>query len=220
MKLLSVNVALPQEIEINGKPVLTGIYKLPVANRVWLGKLSLAGDGQADLEVHGGEHQAAYAYPHEHYAHWAAQLGRDRLPFGTFGENLTTGGLLETEVNVGDVLQIGDATVQVTLPRLPCFKFAHKIGRPDLLKAFLHSGHSGFYLRVLTEGEVGAGDAISVLRRDSAGITIRAALGMQRLGEGDAQSLRRALAIESLAPGLRHDFEKRLAATSDEARAT
>lgn len=212
MKLLSVNIALPQEIEINGKPVLTGIYKLPVAGRVWLGRLSLAGDGQADLTVHGGEHQAAYAYPHEHYAHWQSVLGRNALPPGTFGENFTVSGLLETEVIVGDVLQIGGATVQDTLPRLPCFKFGHKIGRPALIKDFLHSGRSGFYLRVLAEGDVGAGDEITVLRRDPAGISIRTALGLQRLGEGDAELLRRALTIDSLAPGLRHDFEKRLAA--------
>jgi MOSC domain-containing protein YiiM len=212
MKLLSVNVALPQEIEVNGTRVLTGIYKLPVAGRVRLGRLGLDGDGQADLTVHGGEHQAAYAYPHEHYAHWQNVLGRDALPPGTFGENFTTSGLLETGVNVGDVLQIGAATVQVTLPRLPCFKFGHKIGRPALIKEFLHSGFSGFYLRVLTEGEVGAGDDIAVLRRDPAGLTIRAALGLQRLGEGDAAQLRRALSIDSLAAPLRHDFEKRLAA--------
>jgi len=211
MKLLSVNVAQPQEIEMNGRPVLTGIYKQPVARRVRLGKLSLDGDGQADLTVHGGEHQAAYAYPIEHYAHWQAVLGRDALPPGTFGENLTIRGLLEDEVRVGDIVEIGGAVVQVTMPRLPCFKFAHKVGRPDILKEFLHSGRSGFYLRVLTEGEVGAGDDITMLERDAAGITVRVALGLQKLQEGDAGQLRRALAIPSLAPLLRGDLEKRLA---------
>ncbi|MGB8170702.1 MAG: MOSC domain-containing protein [Chthoniobacteraceae bacterium] len=164
------------------------------------------------LEVHGGEDQAAYLYPSEHYPHWQSVLGRDALPPGTFGENFTTTGLLETEVNVGDVLQIGSAIVQVTLPRLPCFKFGHKVGRPALIKEFLRSGYSGFYLRVLTEGEVGAGDDITLLRRDPVCISIREALGLQRLGEGDASTLRRALSIESLAPALRHDFERRLAA--------
>lgn len=212
MKLLSVNVALPQEVEINGKPVSTGIYKLPVPGRIWLGKLGLAGDGQADLTVHGGEHQAAYSYPFEHYAHWQSVLGRESFPHGTFGENFTVTGLLEDEVCVGDILRIGDAVVQVTLPRLPCFKFAHKIGEPTILKEFLQSGRSGFYHRVLTEGEVGAGDAIELLQRDSAGVTIRSALGMQRLGEGDPETLRRALGIPSLAPGLKRDLEKRLAA--------
>lgn len=212
MKLLSVNIAQPQEVEINGRPVLTGIYKQPVSRRVRLGKLTLEGDGQADLTVHGGEHQAAYAYPIEHYAHWQAVLGRDTLPHGTFGENFTTRGLLEDEVRVGDVVQIGGAVVQVTMPRLPCFKFAHKVGRPEILKEFLHSGRSGFYLRVLTEGEVGAGDDIAMLERDPVGITIRVALGLQKLQEGDAGQLRQALAIPSLAPLLRTDLEKRLAA--------
>jgi MOSC domain-containing protein YiiM len=211
MKLLSVNIAQPQEIEINGRPVLTGIYKQSVPHRVRLGRLTLEGDGQADHTVHGGEHQAAYAYPIEHYAHWQAWLGRDSLPHGTFGENFTTRGLLEHELRVGDVVRIGGAVVQVTMPRLPCFKFAHKVGRPDILKDFLHSGRSGFYLRVLTEGEVGAGDDIAMLEQDPAGITIRTALGLQKLQEGDAAQLRRALAIPSLAPLLRNDLEKRLA---------
>jgi MOSC domain-containing protein YiiM len=214
MKLLSVCVALPRVVEINGRRVSTAIDKLPVGGRVWLGKLGLAGDGQADHKVHGGVHQAAYSYPVEHYAHWQAVLGVEALPHGTFGENFTTSGLLEDDVCVGDILRIGGAVVQVTLPRLPCFKFAHKIGRPDVLKAFLHSGRSGFYHRVLTEGEVGAGDAIERLERDPAGITIRAVLGLQKLGEGDAALLHRALAIQSLAPLLRRDLEKRLAVES------
>ncbi|HEY3899899.1 MAG TPA: MOSC domain-containing protein [Chthoniobacter sp.] len=211
MKLLSVNIGQPQEIEMNGRPVLTGIYKQPVFHRVWLGKFTLDGDGQADLTVHGGEHQAAYAYPIEHYAYWQAWLGRETLSHGTFGENFTTAGLLEEEVCVGDIIQIGGTVVQVTMPRLPCFKFAHKVGRPDILKEFLHSGYSGFYLRVLTEGEVGAGDGITIRERDPSGITVRMALGMQKLQEGDVAQLRRALAISSLAPLLRNDLEKRLA---------
>lgn len=215
MKLLSVNVALPKEVEINGRPVLTGIYKLPVPGRVWLGKLSLAGDGQADLNVHGGEHQAVYGYPVEHYPHWQNVLGRE-LPHGTFGENFTVSGLLESEVNVGDVLRIGGAVVQVTLPRLPCFKFGHKVGRPQILKEFLESGYSGFYLRVITEGEVGAGDEIEILQRDPAGVSIRAVLGLQRLGEGDASALRHALGIPTLAPILRRELEKRLESVSAE----
>ncbi len=214
MKLLSVNIAQPHEIEIGGRMVRTGIYKLPVADRVWLRKLGLDGDGQADLTVHGGEHQAAYAYPSEHYSHWQSVLGGGELPFGTFGENFTTSGLLEENVHVGDVLQIGGAVVQVTLPRLPCFKFAHKVGRPEILKEFLHSGRSGFYLRVLAEGEVGARDDITIVKREESGITVRSILGLQRLHEGGVAELRRALAIPSLAPLLRNDLEKRLAAES------
>jgi len=209
MKLISVNIALPREVEINGRPVSTGIYKLPAPGRVWLGRLGLAGDGQADLTVHGGEHQAAYSYPFEHYAHWQTVLGRDPFPCGTFGENFTISGLLEDDVCVGDILQIGSAVVQVTLPRLPCFKFGHKIGEPGILKEFLQSGRSGFYHRVLTGGEVGSGDPMAITHRDPAGISVRTALGLQRLGEGDAGLLRRALAIPTLAPLLRKDLEKR-----------
>lgn len=212
MKLISVNIGLPQEVEINGKPVLTGIYKTPTPNRLRLGRLTLVGDGQADLTVHGGEHQAAYSYPVEHYAHWESVLQRAPLAHGSFGENFTISGLLEDDVCVGDIWQVGGAVVQVTLPRLPCFKFGHRIGRPDILKEFLHSGRSGFYHRVLAEGEVGAGDVITVLERDPVGLTIRAALGLQKLGEGDDVLLRRALKIESLAPLLRRDIEARLAA--------
>ncbi len=136
--------------------------------------------------MHGGEHQAAYVYPIEHFEHWRQKLGWEQMPPGIFGENLTTSGLLETEVGVGDVLRIGGAVVQVTLPRLPCFGLAHKIGRPDLLKEFLHSGHSGFYLRVLTEGEVGAGDEIAFVERDPAASASARCSGLQRLQEGDA----------------------------------
>lgn len=210
MKLMSLNIALPQTVEINGKPVRTGIYKQPVAGRVRLGRLGLVGDGQADHTVHGGEHQAVYSYPIEHYAHWQQVLQSAALPFGTFGENFTISGWLEETVCVGDIWQIGAAQIQVTLPRLPCFKFGHKVGQPDILKEFLHSGHSGFYHRVLTEGLVGAGDEIKLVQRDSAGLTVRMALGLQKLGEGDEALVRRALQIPSLSPVLRRDLTARL----------
>ncbi len=202
---------MPREVEINGQTVLTGIYKEAVDGPVRLGRLTLEGDGQADLKVHGGEHQAAYSYPMEHYAHWAQVMGTTGFPPGMFGENFTLAGFLEDEVFIGDVWQMGTACVQVTMPRLPCFKFGHKIGRPAILKEFLHSGHSGFYHRVLQEGTVTAGDAIQVLERDPRGISVRKVLGMQKLGEGDADSITRALAIECLPPVLRHELEQRLA---------
>lgn len=210
MKLMSLNIALPQTVEIHGNPVRTGIYKQPVAGRVRLGRLGLAGDGQADLTVHGGEHQAVYSYPIEHYAHWQEVLQSAALPFGTFGENFTISGWLEETVCVGDIWQVGDAQIQVTLPRLPCFKFGHKVGKPDILKEFLHSGRSGFYHRVLTEGLVGAGDEIKLVQCDPAGLTVRMALGLQKLGEGDEPLLRRALQIPSLSPVLRRDLTARL----------
>lgn len=220
MKLLSVNVALPKEVEINGRPVMTAIYKEAVASPVWLGKLTLEGDGQADLSVHGGEYQAAYSYPVEHYAHWEQVVSASSTnssgagaPFapGMFGENFTISGGTETEVCIGDVWQIGQARLQVTMPRLPCFKFGHKIGRPQILKDFLHSGHSGFYHRVLQEGAVAAGDDIKLIDRDPRQITVRQILGMQKFNEGNAASIAKALEIDCLPPVLREELEHRLA---------
>lgn len=212
MQLLSVNVALPREVEINGRPVLTGIHKEAASGPVWLGRLTLAGDGQADLSVHGGEHQAAYSYPVEHYAHWERVTGGGPFRPGMFGENFTTQGALEDEVCVGDIWRIGaEARVQVTMPRLPCFKFGHKIGRPQILKEFLHSGFSGFYHRVLQEGPVAAGDEIRLVERDPHGFTVRRILGLQRLGEGNAASISQALEIDGLPPVLRGELERRLA---------
>ena len=210
MKLPSINVGLPQLVEINGKQVLTGIYKKPVDNRVWLNKLTLMGYGQADKSVHGEFHQIVYSYPLEHYKNWQSRLNLSDLIFGTFGENFTMTGLLEDEICVGDILQIGSAqtgaVVQVTMPRISCFKFDHKIGRPEALDEFLRSGRSGFYQRVLTEGEVGAGDAITLLERDPQGISIRTSLGLQKLEEGDHALLERALQVKSLTPLLRQIF--------------
>lgn len=213
MKLISVNVAMPSTVEINGNSVLTGIYKTPQNNRIWLSKTNLAGDGQADLTVHGGEFQTAYSYPIEHYAHWQQVLGKETLPYGTFGENFTVSGLLEDTVYIGDIFKIGDAIVQATMPRIPCFKFGYKVGRPDILQQFLTSGRSGFYHKVIEAGEVGAGDAVRLLEHDSQSISIRAALGLQKLQEGDRASLVHALRIKSLPPLLTDVFSQRLAET-------
>lgn len=217
MQLISLNIAEPKIVVIKNQPVLTGIYKLPVTRAVWLGKLGLVGDGQADKTVHGGVHQAVYTYPIEHYAYWQTTLSLPELPYGTFGENLTISGLNEDDIHVGDVLQIGEATIQVTMPRIPCFKFGHKIGRPDILEPFLMSGKSGFYQRVLTEGYVKAGDEISILERDPQAISIRTALILQKLAldllkENPENILKKALKVESLAPLLKEIYAQRLAA--------
>ena len=138
-----------------------------------VGATNLDGDGQADLTVHGGVDKAVYAYPLEHYAHWTAALGRDDLAPGRFGENLTTEGLLEDDVLVGDVLRVGSALLEVSQPRVPCFKLAARMGDPAFARPFLRSGRVGFYLRVLEQGELGAGDAIVRERRGEGGLSIR-----------------------------------------------
>ena len=167
MKVLSVNVGLPRLVEYNGEPVATGIFKEPVSGRVKVGKINLEGDRQADLRVHGGYYKAVYAYPSEHYDFWRAELPEMELPFAVFGENLTTSGILETDVIPGDRLRIGTANFIVTIPRYPCFKLGIRFGRKDILRRFARSGRSGFYLAIEKTGELESGDAIEFLSRET-----------------------------------------------------
>lgn len=210
MKLLSVNVSLPKTVSIDGRTYSTGIYKEAVSGRVHLGGMNLAGDGQGDLKNHGGEFQAVYCYPHEHYAFWAAELTRDDFAFGQFGENFTTQGLLESKVCVGDTFRIGAALIQVTQPRAPCYKLANKIGISGFDKTFLRANRSGFYVRVLEEGDVGAGDSIALISKDPVGMTVadvNAALYLDK----QPKEAERALKVEALSPGWKRSFEKLLA---------
>ena len=167
MKVLSVNVGLPRIVEYWGEPVSTGIYKEPVAGRVAVGEFNLAGDAQADLRVHGGYSKAVYVYPSEHYEFWKNELPEMDLPFGVFGENLTTLGLIETEACVGDRYRIGKAEFIVTEPRQPCFKLGIRFNRTDIIKRFAKSGRSGFYLAIEKTGDLGAGDEIEFLSREA-----------------------------------------------------
>lgn len=186
--------------------MLTGIFKEPVSGRVRVRRHSLEGDAQADLNVHGGgEYKAVYAYPFEHYAYWENALGRTGFAPGMFGENLTTSGLLEDSVNVGDILRIGSAVLQVTHPRTPCAKLAQKFERPQIIKEFLFSGRSGFYLRLVEEGDLGAGDEATLIHRNPAGVTIRALLGMTDLGESNPELAARAVNLDALPPSWRSD---------------
>ncbi len=211
MKIVSVNVGRPRLAVWNGQTVSTGIFKTPVGGRVMLRTLNLDGDRQADLNVHGGPSKAAYAYPSEHYEYWRGELPGVELPWGAFGENFTTEGLDEASVNVGDRFRVGDAEVTVTVPRLPCYKLGIKFGRADIVKRFMASGRTGFYLSVEREGEVGAGDEVELLGRDGNGVTIAEVFRLYALGEGDEEALRRAAAVASLPQGWREHFLQRLA---------
>lgn len=208
-RLLSVNVSLPKPVEHEGQLVWTGIFKEPVQGRVALRRLNLDGDRQADLSVHGGVDKAVYAYPVEHYDHWRRALGRD-LPLGQFGENLTVSGMLESAISIGDAYRIGAATVQVTQPRTPCFKLGIRMGDRRFLRPFLASGRTGFYLRVLEEGELGAGDAIEIVHRDPAGLTVAEVLRLAYEDREDIEGSRRAAAVEALSEGWRNMFRARL----------
>jgi MOSC domain-containing protein YiiM len=144
LKLLSVNVGMPREVDWHGRFVRTSIFKSPVLGSVRVATLNLEGDKQSDLTVHGGVHKAIYAYPSEHYLLWREELPDLDLPWGAFGENFTTEGLLEEAVHIGDRLRVGSAEFVVTQPRMPCFKLGIRFGRPEIVKRFLQSGRSGF----------------------------------------------------------------------------
>ena len=151
---------------------MTGIYKETISGRLMLRRLNLDGDGQADLRVHGGREKAVYVYPSEHYAFWRTELPGVPLPYGIFGENFTTEGLDERSVYIGDQYQIGNAVVEVTQPRMPCFKLGVRFRRPDIPQRFHASERCGFYLAVLREGDVGAGDVWERLVRSEHTVSV------------------------------------------------
>jgi MOSC domain-containing protein YiiM len=210
MELISVNVGLPREVSWKGKTVTTAIFKEPVQGRVLLRTLNLDGDRQADLSVHGGADKAVYFYPAEHYDYWLGELpGRD-LPWGSFGENFTTTGLLEDAVHVGDHLRIGSAEVVVTQPRLPCYKLGVKFGQPDMVKRFSNSRRTGFYVAVLKEGDVGAGDAIEWLGRDAHQIRVADITRLYLRDDEDLAKMRGALNVTALPEGWRNYFAQQI----------
>ncbi|MFH1070390.1 MAG: MOSC domain-containing protein [Candidatus Glassbacteria bacterium] len=215
MKLLAVCAGLPVEIEHDGKTVSTGIFKKAVAGRVMLRRGNLDGDRQADLANHGGEFKAAYAYPHEHYAFWQHQLGRNDFTWGQFGENFTVEGLTEESVLIGDVYRIGGAVVQVTQPRVPCFKLGIKLADPAFPRKFLASGKLGFYLRVVQEGEVGAGDPIKLVLRGKTGISVRRVWELVYCGIKSPEEALRAAEIELLSESWRKALAKLAASDPD-----
>ena len=209
-KLLSINVGRPRIVLRDGEPVSTAIFKDPVSGRVALKTLNLDGDRQADLTVHGGPTKAVYLYPSEHYPFWRSELPEMDLPFGMFGENFTSEGLRESETNIGDKFEIGTAVIQVTEPRMPCYKLGIKFGRTDILRRFLKSGRTGFYFAVLQEGEVGAGDEIRLLERDRAGVKVADITRLYSTEKENQELLKRAIAVEALPESWREFFEKRL----------
>jgi MOSC domain-containing protein YiiM len=198
MKVVSLNVAVPRTVVWKGHEVRTGIFKEPVEGPVIMRRLNLDGDRQADLTVHGGADKAVYAYPSEHYPLWKSELPGMVLPWGMFGENLTTEGLSEQKIHIGDKFRIGEAIVMATQPRTPCYKLALKFQRDDMLKRMLTNGRSGFYFAVVEQGVVQAGDAIERIHEDREGISVAEINALYRGGGKDANLLRRAANLEAL----------------------
>ena len=213
MKVVSLNVGLPRDVLWHGRPVTTGIYKQPVQGRVCLRTLNLDGDRQADLTVHGGAQKAIYCYPIEHYDYWKKELPGREVPIAIFGENFTTNGLTEDTVHLGDTFSVGSAEVVVTQPRLPCYKLGVRFQSDDMVKRFLPSGRSGFYLAVRREGEVAAGDEIKQIAQDPNAVPVSEITRLyitKRFNEEDAASLRRALQVAALPESWKDYFRDRL----------
>jgi MOSC domain-containing protein YiiM len=213
MKLISVSTGLPRETTWHGRTVTTGIFKRPVDGRVALRKLNLDGDRQADLTVHGGQYKAVYCYPIEHYDYWKKELAGRELPTAIFGENFTTEGLLEDSVHVGDQFSIGSAEVIVTQPRLPCYKLGVRFQSDHMVSQFLASGRTGFYFAVTREGEVGAGDEITVIARDPNRVSVSDLTRLyiaKRYGRDEVSSIQRASRVKALPESWKAYFQQRL----------
>ena len=212
MKVLSLNVGLPQRVPFHDREVTTSIFKSPVPGPLMLRRLNLDGDFQSDLEVHGGKNKAVYAYPSEHYDYWREQLPEYEFSLGNFGENLTTEELREQDACIGDVYRIGGATARVTQPRMPCYKLGIRFGRDDMVKRFLASGRSGIYFYVVEEGLVNVGDTIEKINAVPNGISnwdVNQAYA--NTGE-NIELARRIVEAQILPRGLHDDFVEMLAA--------
>ncbi|MER6463162.1 MOSC and FAD-binding oxidoreductase domain-containing protein [Streptomyces sp. NPDC001228] len=206
--LLSVNVGLPRDVPWQGRTVRTGAWKAPVSGRRMVRRLNVDGDGQGDLAGHGGEIRAVLVYQADSYRYWQKQLGRDDLSFGSFGENFTVDGLPDDEVCIGDRYRIGEAEFEVTQPRVTCYRVGMRLGEPAMAALLVAHHRPGFYLRVLTEGRVGAGDEITLVRRGPGELSVADTDALLYLPGRDPATLRRALEIPALSPGWQQSFRE------------
>jgi len=210
MKIVAISVGRPKEVQWRGRSVQTSIFKTPVSGRVHVTRLNIQGDEQSDLSVHGGAQKAVYAYPAEHYDFWRRELPDTELPWGAFGENFTTEGLLEDEVWIGDRYRVGNVELVVTQPRMPCYKLAIRFGRTDIVKRFLQSHRSGFYFAVEREGDLSPGDAIERFARDERRLTVADVVALYASDSANQPLLETASDHPSLPASWREYFRKRL----------
>lgn len=198
MRVVSVNVGLPREVQWKRMRVSTAIFKCPIDGTIPIRKLNLDGDRQADLTVHGGPSKAVYGYPVEHYDYWRSQLIHMPLGLGVFGENLTTHGLLEKDLYIGDRIRVGTAVLRVAQPRMPCYKLQIRFDRDDMTKLFAMSLRSGFYFAVIEEGQLTVGDPIEIIERDAHGISVAEVNGLYYAHSIDRDLLERTLNVPGL----------------------
>ena len=205
--LVSVNVGLPRDVPWRGKTVHTGIWKSPVDGPRRVRRLNIDGDGQGDLSGHGGEFRAIYVYQLASYRYWAEQMGRDDFGYGQFGENLTVTGLADDEVCIGDRYRIGDTVVEVTQPRVTCYRVGIRMNEPRMAALLTGSGRTGFYLRVVEEGTIEAGQDVLKLADGPEGMTVSEANALLYRSQHPRPALQRALRIPALSPGWRASFQ-------------
>src|SRR5262249_37097353 len=214
-RLLSVNVGLPKDVSWRGKTVFTGVYKDPVSGPRHVGRLNVDGDGQGDRAGHGGEERAGFVYQLESYRYWERELGRDDFAHGQFGENFTIEGLPDDEVCIGDRYQIGSGVFEVTQPRVTCYRVGIRMDDPRIPALLVSHRRPGFYLRVLEEGDVQAGDGILKLATGLEEMTVAEVDGLLYLPGHERRQLLRALRIPALGPGWRASFRALLEATPE-----
>jgi len=217
IEILSLNVGMPKQVQFQQKDVSTGIFKTATDEALYLSYLNFEGDGQGDLVHHGGREKAVCVYPYEHYPFWEDELKRP-LEYGALGENLTIKGLLETDVCIGDVFELGKAIVQVSQPRQPCYKLTIRHGVPDMLLKVQQTGYTGFYFRVLTEGVVSKDDGLSLLHRHPKEITVSFANRIMHREKDNIEGIKQILEVQELSLNWRNTFLKRLAGTKTDSR--
>jgi MOSC domain-containing protein YiiM len=207
MKLVSLNVGRPQEFNWMGKTVRTSIFKTPVTDRRKVSFLNIEGDEQSDLNVHGGINKAVYAYDISHYDHWKNILQREDWQHGMFGENLTTSGLVDEEVKIGDIYQIGTAKLQVIQPRFPCFKLNIRFGLPNMIERFMEEKRNGIYFKVFEEGTIQVNDEIKLVQPSPFNVTIPEYVDCYYSKGSDKSVLQKLLSIPDLPERHRTVFE-------------
>jgi MOSC domain-containing protein YiiM len=210
MRIQALNVSLPKVVVYKGEEVLTGIYKVSTAEPLMVRRLNIDGDEQADLTVHGGVDKAVYAFPAEHYSYYQETLNQDPYEPGQFGENLTTKGMLESDVHIGDRYRVGEVVFEVSQPRSPCYKFAIKMGTTESLSACINSAKTGFYFRVLSEGIVQSGDRIEVDYSNDTAPTVEEVHRLYYFDKKNIDGLTKAAQCDSLARVFRDEFENRI----------
>ena len=213
--LLSVNVGMPKDVPWHGKTVHTGVWKEPVTGPRMVRRLDIDGDGQGDLQGHGGEQRAVLVYQIQSYEHWRRHFGRDDLAYGQFGENLTVDGLPDDEVCIGDRYRIGEAEFEVTQPRVTCYRVGMRFGEPQLPALLVSHHRPGFYMRVITEGHIQAGDQIAKTRTGPGALSVADTDALLYLPDRDREKLRAALRIPALSPGWQGSFRDLLAAAGE-----